>query len=73
MSERGERWKQAAKKYRYAAALLVLGAVLMLLPGGVREGESVSAEPESERFDRTAVQRRWRRSCAALMGSARSA
>ena len=56
MSERGERWKQAAKKYRYAAALLVLGAVLMLLPGGMREGETVSAEPESERFDRTAVQ-----------------
>lgn len=47
---------QALKKYRLAAAAMLLGIVLMLLPSG-SERESVSPDgAEEERFDRAAMQ-----------------
>lgn len=47
---------EALKKYRLAAATLLLGIVLMLLPSGGGQESTPSGGAEEERFDRAAVQ-----------------
>lgn len=54
--EWAEKILTAAAKYRYALLVLLLGAVLMLLPGGKREASAPDPETETA-FDRAAVQR----------------
>ena len=49
------RW-EVIKKYRLAAAVLLLGVVLMLLPNGGGETASVPEGSVGEAFDRAAVQ-----------------
>lgn len=51
-----EQWRQRVKKYRGAAAVILLGVLLMLLPEGGSAAESSTVEPAAERFDRAAVQ-----------------
>lgn len=50
-----EKALEAFKKYRLAAAVCLLGVVLMLLPGGEKESAPQNGTTE-ERFDRPAVQ-----------------
>lgn len=61
---RAGKWLEGLKKYRLAALAALLGIVLMLLPGGNAEAEPAAGSPDAEAFDRGAVQRRWRTSCA---------
>lgn len=54
---RAGKWLEALKKYRLAALVVLLGIVLMLLPGGRKsETERTAGSPDAEAFDRAAVQ-----------------
>lgn len=57
MKERGlPKYLETLKKYRLAAAVILLGVVLMLLPGGETAEQSPPRDAETEAFDRAAVQ-----------------
>lgn len=47
---------ETLKKYRLAAAAVLLGVMLMLLPSGGEEKSESDSSAEAERFDRAAVQ-----------------
>lgn len=66
-----ERWKQAAqalKKYKYAAAVILLGTLLMLLPSGEKAPADSDPPEDTERFDRAAVQREMEEILSAIEG-----
>ena len=57
MKERGlPKYLETLKKYRLATAVILLGVVLMLLPGGETAEQSPPRDAETEAFDRAAVQ-----------------
>lgn len=57
MKEQGlPKYLETLKKYRLAAAVILLGVVLMLLPGGEKAEQSAPPAGETECFDRAAVQ-----------------
>ena len=50
------RLRERVRPYRYAAAVVLLGVILMLLPGGGSETADGPSGAEAETFDRAAVQ-----------------
>ena len=50
------RLRERVRPYRYAAAVVLLGVILMLLPGGGSETADGPSGAETETFDRAAVQ-----------------
>lgn len=50
------RLRERIRPYRYAAAVVLIGVILMLLPGGGSETADGPSGAEEETFDRAAVQ-----------------